>query len=234
MPIMQGDKQVANVYNIISGAEIDDSATDVTDKTWSAKKINESIPISLPANGGNADTVDGKHADNFFNNVSTLITPESSGKSTLNEYLWSMSSATAAVFASGFPDLPSTDWMYNIQINKAGGAAYAIAYKALSHNQIFIRSCLSSGEWSGDWQEISTTPIKSTTFAGTTNVNGNLMLWAASENKIPICAVLTGYCSSIFRYALDGKYYLGVSDIATQAYSPNVSVSGTVYYIEQG
>lgn len=80
----------------------------------------------------------------------------------------------------------------------------------------------------------SLTPIKSTTCSGTTDANGNLMLWAASENKIPICAILTGYCSSIFHYAPDGNYYLGVSDIATQAYSPNVSVSGTVYYIEQG
>ena len=87
---------------------------------------------------------------------------------------------------------------------------------------------------SGDWKEISTTPIKSTTISGTTNANGNLMLWAASENKIPICAILTGYCSSVFHYALDGNYYLGVSDIATQAYSPNVSVGGAVYYIEQG
>ena len=30
----------------LSGVEIDDTATDVTDKTWSAKKINESIPNS--------------------------------------------------------------------------------------------------------------------------------------------------------------------------------------------
>lgn len=99
-------------------------------------------------------------------------------------------------------------------------------------NSLLYR-CENNGEWN-NWQEISTTPIKSTTFSGTTDANGNLMLWAASENKIPICAVLTGYCSSIFHYAPDGNYYLGVSDIATQAYSPNVSVGGNVYYIEQG
>lgn len=46
MSIYQGNTPVACNYNIISGAEIDDTATDATDKTWSAKKINESIPNS--------------------------------------------------------------------------------------------------------------------------------------------------------------------------------------------
>lgn len=40
-----------------SGASIDDTSTTAIDKTWSAKKISESIPTSLPANGGNAATV---------------------------------------------------------------------------------------------------------------------------------------------------------------------------------
>lgn len=38
-----------------SGIIDDNSAGE--DKTWSSKKINESIPTKLPANGGNADTV---------------------------------------------------------------------------------------------------------------------------------------------------------------------------------
>lgn len=48
MSIYQGNTPVACNYNIISGAEIDDTATDVTDKTWSAKKIGSStIPYVL-------------------------------------------------------------------------------------------------------------------------------------------------------------------------------------------
>jgi hypothetical protein len=46
MSIYQGNTPVACNYNIISGALIDDSVTDATNKTWSAKKINESIPNS--------------------------------------------------------------------------------------------------------------------------------------------------------------------------------------------
>ena len=60
----------------ITGIEIDDTSTTATDKTWSAKKISDSIPTELPANGGNADTVDSKHASDFsqiisFGNTST-------------------------------------------------------------------------------------------------------------------------------------------------------------------
>ena len=68
----------------ITGIEIDDTSTTATDKTWSAKKISEhsgnaeihvtaaekaswnnkaelsDIPTTLPANGGNAETVGGK------------------------------------------------------------------------------------------------------------------------------------------------------------------------------
>lgn len=43
-----------------SGVQINDESTTSTTETWSAKKIAESIPTSLPANGGNAQTVN-KH-----------------------------------------------------------------------------------------------------------------------------------------------------------------------------
>lgn len=59
----------------ITSIEVDDTSTTATDKTWSAKKINDSIPTTLPANGGNADTVDGKHASDFVdvNDIETQI-----------------------------------------------------------------------------------------------------------------------------------------------------------------
>ena len=52
------------LHYIIKASKVSDQSSDIiddtantTDKTWSAKKINESIPTTLPANGGNADTV---------------------------------------------------------------------------------------------------------------------------------------------------------------------------------
>lgn len=52
------------LHYIIKASKVSDQSSDIiddtantTDKTWSAKKISESIPTTLPANGGNADTV---------------------------------------------------------------------------------------------------------------------------------------------------------------------------------
>ena len=57
----------------ITSIEIDDTSTTATDKTWSAKKISDSIPTELPANGGNSDTVNGKTVQlAFFRGISGL------------------------------------------------------------------------------------------------------------------------------------------------------------------
>ena len=52
------------LHYIIKASKVSDQSSDIiddtantTNKTWSAKKISESIPTTLPANGGNADTV---------------------------------------------------------------------------------------------------------------------------------------------------------------------------------
>lgn len=52
------------LHYIIKASKVSDQSSDIiddtantTDKTWSAKKISESIPTTLPADGGNADTV---------------------------------------------------------------------------------------------------------------------------------------------------------------------------------
>ena len=90
--------------NTLADKLIDDTSTTATDKTWSAKKINENdevaktainthagndeihvtavekaawngkaelsdIPDKLPADGGNADTLDGLHESSFAQNI---------------------------------------------------------------------------------------------------------------------------------------------------------------------
>ena len=176
--------------NTLADKLIDDTSTTATDKTWSAKKINENdevaraainahsgneeihvtadekatwngkadltdIPTTLPANGGNADKLDGKHASDFFNNIADLITPESSGKETLAEYISSINSSTSNFYTSSFDDLPTNNWRYNVTVYKAGGAVYVIAYRALSNSEIYVRCFTSSGEWNGDWTRLN-------------------------------------------------------------------------------
>lgn len=113
------------------------------------------FPTSLPANGGNADTLDGKHAIDFFNNIAGLISPETSGKATLVEYINTLDSATSNFYASEFDDLPTNNWGYNVTVYKAGGAVYVIAYKALSNREIYVRNFTVSGEWNGDWTRLN-------------------------------------------------------------------------------
>ena len=205
-----------------SGGEAVDAYTKSESDAKYAQKTD--IPSSLPANGGNADTVGGVGIANLRQITQTVINtlpavPNGEGDCLVN------------------CDTSDTSFPYwyghlSIRYGSYTGEYVAIFRTTGNDDKVYYNTYLTN-HWSG-WQEISTTPIKSTTFSGTTDANSNLMLWAASENKIPICAILSGYCSSIFHYAPDGHYYLGVSDIVTQAYSPNVSVGGTVYYIEQG
>ena len=255
------------------------------------------IPTSLPANGGNADTVDGYHVDNlihasgsippeyiteflrinddtksierwntgnlkvaFANNAAKAENADTVGGKSANNFTQIIDfgftetdtktaigqpGKTAIYRCSKWTDYPSGCYdgqgtVIAINYNGAGTAGVNtmwvrqifITPHGSSRSPIYMR-CISDTTV-GKWEEISTTPIKSTTVSGTTDANGNLMLWAASENKIPICAILTVYFSSIFYYSPNGNYYLGVTDINTHAYSPNVSVGGTVYYIEQG
>ena len=267
---------------------------DAYSKTESDAKYAQKtdIPTSLPANGGNADTVDGYHIDNIIH-VAGSIPPNyfteflRINDDTNSIECWNTSNLKVA-FAQNATNADTVDGLHAndftkiidfgytetdtktaigkvgkttiyrcvkwtdypaefidsqgtlITVNYAGSGVVGtdaiwctqIIVSPRSGNKMFIRYIDATSV--SDWKEISTTPIKSTSFSGTTDANGNLMLWAASENKIPICAILTGYCSSIFHYAPDGNYYLGVADINAQAHSPNVSVSGTVYYIEQG
>ena len=258
---------------------------DAYSKTESDAKYAQKtdIPTSLPANGGNADTVDGYHVDNLIHEseskppeyITEFLRINDDTKSierwstsnlrvefannaakaknadTLNgmsaETIRSMSknvdsgTSASSLLADGtycgvWSDAPSvlsdTQGILIVSNYNTNGAPSPWSHRTFyspSYNNIW-HGYTANYNWYG-WKEISTTPIKSTTVSGTTDANGNLMLWAASENKIPICAILTGYCSSIFHYAPDEKYYSGVSNIITRASSPNVSISGTVYYI---
>lgn len=220
---------------VAGGGEAVDAYTKSESDAKYAQKTD--IPSTLPANGGNADTVGGLHANDFIQIV------DFGGSETDTKTAIGQLGKTTIYRCTKWTDYPA-EFIDSqgtlITVNYAGTGTVGtdplwctqIIVNPRSGNKMFIRYMDATSV--SDWKEISTTPIKSTTVSGTTDANGNLMLWAASENKIPICAILTGYCSSIFHYAPDGNYYLGVSDTATQAYSPNVSVDGTVYYIEQG
>lgn len=113
--------------NEITGIEIDDTSTSETNKTWSAKKINDSIPTELPANGGNADTLDEKHYFDFVNYLGEITDVDhilNNPKYSDCSYEGIISSDVAA--SIGLPSDTDTEW--NIKCFRATeGSGFQIA-----------------------------------------------------------------------------------------------------------
>lgn len=101
----------------ITGIEIDDTSTTATNKTWSAKKISDSIPTTLPANGGDADTVDGKHASDFAQIISFEDTP------TDTKTAIGIQGKTTTYWCSAWTDYPAT-------LQDGQGMIIAVNYKS--------------------------------------------------------------------------------------------------------
>ena len=104
----------------ITGIEIDDTSTTTTDKTWSAKKINDSIPTTLPANGGNADTVDNKHASDFMQNLGFLTT------GSLLDYVLTMTESGYLFVSGSVTDIPVSGQFFFVDVRRYAGGHYAI------------------------------------------------------------------------------------------------------------
>lgn len=87
-----------------------------------------------------------------------IISPTSSGKSTLLEYIKYLSTKkirTGCFTAIQFPDLPRTDWGYIIEFSIID-SPYIKAYRSLSNGEYHIRGMSYNFEWLGNWQQINT------------------------------------------------------------------------------
>lgn len=204
------------------------------------EQIKAKFPSSLPANGGNADTVGGKSADDFaqiidfgFNQTDTKIATGKSGKTTIyrcsnwtdcpSEFIDSQGTLIAINYnGSG---TAGTDWIWCTQIiiNPRQG------------NRIYVR--YNDATYASEWKEISTTPIKSVQVGGTTNEYGNFLLWDGENNKIPICAESNGYHAYTYMVNATSSdnttkkmYFISMDNSGTPV--QNESVTATVYYIE--
>ena len=210
---------------------------DAYSKTESDAKYAQKtdIPTSLPANGGNADTVDGLHANDFtkiidfgFTETDTKTAAGQIGKTVIyrcskwTDYPIGCSDGQGTVISINYNGIGTagvTDmWIKQIYLT-------AHANEPLFH----IRRV--DGTDVGKWEEISTTPIKSTSYSSTTDNNSICRLWGSSENKIPIAVILTDMLTTIFYSSLN-YYGFTVQQPDTHLYKPNIQVSGTVYYIE--
>ena len=104
----------------ITGIEVDDTSTTATDKTWSAKKINDSIPTELPANGGTADTVDGKHESDFMQNLGYL------GSGGRLDYVLTLTSSGSFFISNSVTDTPVSGLFYGVDVIRHTGGDFVI------------------------------------------------------------------------------------------------------------
>lgn len=191
------------------------------------------IPTELPANGGNADTVDGLHANNFAqiidfgdSETDTKTAIGKPGKTTLYRCVkWTD-------YPAEFID--SQGILITVNYNGSGTVGTdsiwctQIIVNPRSGNKMFIRYIDAMSV--SDWKEISTTPIKSTTFSGSTDAHSNMLFWPKPENKIPILFECKNKNAAIF-YGNSGYFYAYVTDHLHQNVV-DTALSGTVWYVE--
>ena len=202
--------------------------------------IKSKIPTSLPANGGNADTVGGKSASDFVlalteaQTVNTkILIPDN-----VDVVDWLIKNAKIGTvyfrttYSSGQSNLPLGDGNNNwTWFTYDGNRFLARAMVSDSSTRDFL---LNRVNLIGGWKEISTTPIKSTDIFGVTDQYSNLLLWKVTDARKPILVTMHGYYAIPFLTADRDYfyYYAGLINCATHEYIPNTTVSGTVYYID--
>ena len=199
-------------------------AVDAYSKTESDARYAQKsdIPISLPANGGNADTVGGIGITSLRQITQTVLNTLPAVPNGEGDFLVNCdTSDTTFPYWYGY---------LSIRYGSYTGEYVAIFRTTGNDNKVYYNTYLTN-HWSG-WQEISATPIKSTQISGTTNDTGNVQLWAADDKRIPIAAVITDRYAYIFRSSL-GIYCVGIFHPDNHTFPESEAVSGTVYYIEK-
>ena len=202
------------------GGEAVDAYTKTESDARYAQKSD--IPISLPANGGNADTVGGVGIANLRQITQTVINTLPAVPNGEGDYLVNCNASdTSFPYPYGY---------LSIRYGSYTGEYVATFRTTGNDDKIYYNTYLTN-HWSG-WQEISVTPIKSTQISGSTNATGNVQLWATTDKKVPVSAIMEDRYGYIFSSS-NGFYYVGICHPDNHTMQVDETVSGTVYYIEK-
>ncbi|MDD7278286.1 MAG: hypothetical protein PUH30_01950 [Oscillospiraceae bacterium] len=178
------------------------------------------IPSSLPANGGNADTVGGVGITNLRQITQTVINTLPTVPNGEGDFLVNCDTSDTS-----FPY-----WYGHLSIRYGSytGEYVAIFRTTGNDNKVYYNTYLTN-HWHG-WQEISTTPIKSETMNVSTDSSGNAVIFEASENKKIIS--INCFAKQAVPFNYNNKQYGHFTENDGSPYSG--SVSFTVYYIIEG
>lgn len=180
------------------------------------------IPTTLPANGGNADTVGGVGIANLRQITQTVLNTLPAVPNGEGDFLVNCDTS----------DVSFPYWYGHLSIRYGSytGEYVAIFRTTGNDNKVYYNTYLTN-HWSG-WQEISAAPIKSTQISGTTNATGNIQLWAITDKKVPVSVIMEDRYGYIFRSSL-GFYCVGIFHPDNHIFPADEAISGTVYYIEK-
>ena len=193
----------------------------VTFMYYTSSGFNKFEIISIE-NGGNANTVGGVGIANLRQITQTVLNTLPAVPNGEGDYLVNCdTSDTSFPYWYGY---------LSIRYGSYTGEYVAIFRTTGNDNKVYYNTYLTN-HWSG-WQEISATPIKSTQISGTTSTTGNVQLWATTDKKIPVSAIMEDRYGYIFSSS-NGFYYVGICHPDNHTMQVDETVSGTVYYIEK-
>ena len=198
--------------------------------------IKAKMPKSLPADGGNADTVSSlkTYSESYQDIFSVSLAPTHPCWNKICSVTGQSSDPNADDYVDNSPESGVLVW-YEVETIGSFSRAYQIAHGCYSHQRKSFIRYMHDGFWS-DWEEISTTPIKSSVFGMTTNGQA----WVDTGLPVATTKIISVLCSTQSMvghvWQLDGYstwcasfYY--TSNVATPV--PNTPVSFTIYYFEE-
>ena len=110
----------ATVDNVLSNTSENPVQNKVINAALNSKAELSDIPDKLPADGGNADTVDGKHASDFMQNLGILNT------GSLLNYVLTLTVSGSFFVSSSVTDTPVSGLFYGVDVIRHTGGDYVI------------------------------------------------------------------------------------------------------------
>lgn len=195
------------------------------------------IPTSLPANGGNANTIGGKSADDFVEALTLSQTVNSRIKIPDNVDVTNWLIENAKIGTMYYRDPNSQG-----QTNLPPVANISWAWTSFDGNNYFARVMIDNystrdfllnlANFAGGWKEISTTPIKKMTFTGVAIYAGGGGILFSIDHGTPIAIACTSLrATQCTQFVADNTWYVLAKDAATLDPVPQGSYSFDVWYI---
>lgn len=242
------NKSNADTLFSIGDGTADDARHNAFEITTTGGKLHDKdiattdlIPTSLPANGGNADTLGNKHASDFANSY--------------NDDLMKFLNGQSGDIRTLVQQLPLGGYIFNTTMSELSGITFPIygdgimswvacRYSAndLRYGILIIRPMLSAGytyicsvynnSAYTDWEQISTTPIKKMSFSSVAIYEGGGGVLFSIDYGTPIAIACTSRrATQCTQFVADDTWYVLAKDATTLDPIPAGSYSFDVWYI---